>query len=129
MAEVQKKNGWTSTMRWAARLIGLVAAGLFVAFLIVSGSFVVSEAQWTSPQGLPLAVALVVAVAGVLVAWRWELVGGLMAMGGSVAIMALVCAGSGMDMFYCSFLFTLPLLLAGALYLGCCARQRVTQQS
>jgi membrane protease YdiL (CAAX protease family) len=129
MAEVQKKNGWTTTMRWAARLIGLAAAGLFVAFLAVSGSFVLSEIDWASPQGLPLALALVVAVAGVLVAWRWELVGGLMAMVGSVAIMGLVCAGSGADMLYCAFLFTLPMLLAGALYLGCCARKRVTQEA
>jgi membrane protease YdiL (CAAX protease family) len=129
MAEVQKKNGWTTTMRWAARLIGLAAAGLFVAFLVVSGSFVLSGMDWASPQGLPLVLALVVAVAGVLVAWRWELVGGLMAMVGSVAIMGLVCAGSGTDMLYCAFLFTLPLLLAGALYLGCCARQRVTQEA
>jgi membrane protease YdiL (CAAX protease family) len=129
MAEVQKKNGWTTTMRWAARLIGLAAAGLFVAFLVISGSFVLSEMDWASPQGLPLVLAVVVAVAGVLVAWRWELVGGLMAMAGSVAIMGLVCAGSGMDMLYCAFLFTLPLLLAGALYLGCCARKRVTQEA
>ena len=58
MAEVQKKNGWTTTMRWAARLIGLAAAGLFVAFLVVSGSFVLSEMDWASPQGLPLVLAL-----------------------------------------------------------------------
>ena len=31
MTEVQKnENGWTTTMRWIARLLALVATGLFV---------------------------------------------------------------------------------------------------
>jgi hypothetical protein len=41
-----------------------------------------------------------------------------------VAIIGLVCLGSGTDMFLCSLFFTLPLLLSGALYLACCWRTR-----
>ncbi len=119
----EKVNGWTTSMRWVARLIGLAAAGLFVAFLVLSGALVFPALSWTDPQGVPLLVALVVAVAGVLVAWRWELTGALMTLGGALAIVALVCAGSGTDMLFCAFLFTLPLLVAGALYLGCCWRK------
>jgi hypothetical protein len=111
-------------MRWTARLLALVAAGLFVAFIITSGASVFSTLSWASAQGLPLLIALVIAIAGVLIAWRWELVGGAMALGGAVAIIALVCAGSGGDMFTCALLFTLPLLAAGALYLACCWRKR-----
>ena len=130
MTEVQKgTNGWTKAMRWGARLIGLVAVGLFVAFIAVSGSIVFPTLSFSNPQGIPLFIALLVALAGVLLAWRWELVGGLMAIGGSAAIMLLVCAGSGTDMLYCGFLFTLPLLLAGALYLGCCARTKAVQRA
>jgi hypothetical protein len=72
-------------------------------------------------------VVLAVALAGVIVAWRWELVGGIMTVAGVAGIMALVCLGSGTDMLFCAFLFTLPLLVAGALYLGCCWRTRMAK--
>jgi hypothetical protein len=50
-----------------------------------------------------------------------------MAVAGVAAIMGLICLGSGTDMLFCAFLFTLPLLLAGALFLGCCWRTRTTR--
>jgi hypothetical protein len=126
MTKVQKTtDGWTSAIRWIARLLALASAGLFVAFIAMSGAKTVSALTWNSPQGIPLLIALVVAIVGVLIAWRWELIGGLMSIAGAIAIMALVCAGSGTDMLFCSVLFTLPLLAAGALYLGCCWRKRV----
>lgn len=71
-------------------------------------------------------LVLLVALAGVLIAWRWELVGGLLALAGALAIMGLVCAGSGTDMLFCSVLFTLPLVVAGVLYLGCSVGSRTT---
>lgn len=125
MANAEKAgNGWTSVIRWVARLLALVAVGLFVFFAVEFGAQVFPSLSW-GPQGIPLLVAVVVALAGLLVAWRWELVGGVMTVVGVAAIMALVCIGSGTDMFYCAFLFTLPLLVAGALFLGCCWRTRV----
>lgn len=121
----QAGDGWTKAMRWTARIVGLIAVALFVAFLVVSGSIVFSSLSWLSWQGLPLLLALVAAVAGVVVAWRYELVGGAMTTAGALAIIGLVCLGSGGDMFLCSLFFTLPLLVAGALSLGCCARIRL----
>lgn len=125
MTQIRKSaNGWTKAMRWVARLVGLLAVGLFVAFIIMSGPRVFPELSLTNLQGIPLLVALVVALAGALVAWQWELVGGIMTMVGAGAIIALVCLGSGTDMFLCSLFFTLPLLVAGALYLACCYRTK-----
>jgi hypothetical protein len=127
MTEVQQReNGWTTTMRWAARLLALVAIGLFVFFAVECGAKVFPSLSW-GPQGVPLLVAVVVALAGAVIAWRWELVGGIMAVAGVAAIMALVCLGSGVDMLYCALLFSLPLLMAGALYLGCCWRTRTAR--
>jgi peptidoglycan/LPS O-acetylase OafA/YrhL len=124
MTEVQKTgNGGTTAMRWVARILALIAVGLFVFFAVELGSKVFPALSW-GPQGIPLLVAVAVAMAGVLVAWRWELVGGVMTVAGVAAIMALVCLGSGTDMFFCAFLFTLPLLLAGGLFLACCWRTR-----
>ena len=122
----QKRDGSTTAMRWTARILALLAVGLFVLFAVELGSKVFPTLSW-GPQGIPLMVALVVALAGVVVAWRWELVGGIMTVAGVAAIMALVCTGSGTDMLFCAFLFTLPLLVAGALYLGCCYRTRVAK--
>jgi hypothetical protein len=122
----QKRDGSTTAMRWTARILALLAVGLFVLFAVELGSRVFPTLSW-GPQGIPLMVALAVALAGVVVAWRWELVGGIMTVAGVAGIMALVCAGSGTDMLFCAFLFTLPLLVAGALYLGCCYRTRMAK--
>jgi hypothetical protein len=111
-------------MRWTARILALIAGGLFVYAAVEFGPKILSSMSWTSAQGLPLLLGLLVALLGGLIAWRWELIGGLMAVAGAVIVMALVCIGSGLDMLYCAFLFTLPLLLAGALYLACCWRTR-----
>lgn len=129
--DLQERNGSTSMMRWTARVLALVAVGLFVYFAVDFGARVFPTLSW-GPQGIPLLVVVGIALAGVLVAWRWELVGGIMTLAGVVGIMALVCLGSGTDMLFCAFLFTLPLLVAGALYLGCCWRTKsvkVAQES
>jgi hypothetical protein len=119
----KRENGWTGVMRWVARLLALMAGGLFVYFAVEFGAKVFPTLSW-GPQGIPLMAVVLVAILGGLLAWRWELVGGLMATGGALLTMILVCAGSGMDMFLCALFFTLPLLVAGTLYLGCCWRKR-----
>jgi hypothetical protein len=117
-------KGWTGPMRWTARILALIAGGLFLYAAVEFGAKVLSGFSLSNPQGLPLLVGLLVAILGALIAWRWELVGGLMALLGAVMVMALVCIGSGLDMLYCAFLFTLPLLAAGVLYLSCSWRTR-----
>ena len=125
MTEVQDTgNGWTTTMRWIARILALIGIGLFALFVVQGGVDVLGSISWVDPQGVPLLAALLVALVGALVAWRWELVGGMLTMVGALAIIGLVCLGSGADMFLCSLFFTLPLLLSGALYLVCCWRTR-----
>ena len=127
MSKVQRTgDGSTTAMRWTARILALLAVGLFVFFAIDFGARVFPELNW-GPQGIPLLIVVGVALAGVIVAWRWELVGGIMTVAGVAGIMALVCLGSGTDMLFCAFLFTLPLLVAGALYLGCCWRTRMAE--
>ena len=127
MSKVQQTgDGSTTAMRWTARILALLAVGLFVFFAIDLGARVFPELSW-GPQGIPLLIVVGIALAGVVVAWRWELVGGIMTVAGVAGIMALVCLGSGTDMLFCAFLFTLPLLIAGALYLGCCWRTRMTE--
>lgn len=106
-------------LRWVARSIGLCVAALFVFFLIDSGARLLPALPWTEPQGMPLFLVLLAAVAGLLLAWRHEAMGGFLAVAGALLILALVFLGSGPSMLLGALFFTLPLLVAGCLYLGC----------
>jgi peptidoglycan/LPS O-acetylase OafA/YrhL len=125
MGEAQGvRDDWTTAVRWVARLLALLVVVLFVWFLVESGPRLWASLAWDRVQGVPLVVAMLVALTGVVLAWRWELWGGLVTLLGSLGIVALVVAGSGLDMIYAALLFTAPMLVAAALYLGCCARDR-----
>ena len=119
----------TSVMRWAWRLIGLVAVGLFVLFLAERGDRILSELSWSDPQGVPLLVAMMVAVAGLLVGWILEIAGGLMTLGGAIAIPVLVYLGSGPTLLLAALILSLPLFVCGGLCLGCCWRTRRASMS
>ena len=122
---VQKMgDSWEKTMRWSGRVVALLTMGLFLLFFFQSGAKVFPSLTWRRPQEWPMVVALVVALVGVVVAWRWELAGGVVALVGAVAIVILVILGSGLDMVLPAIVFVSPLVLAGLLYLGCSARCR-----
>jgi hypothetical protein len=119
-------------MRWASRIIGLIAVALFLLFLTETGALILPELTWSSPQGIPLLLAMIVAVAGVLLGWILELVGGLMTVVGAIAIPILVFLGSGPSLLLAALILSLPLLTCGGLCLGCCWRTRrasVSQRS
>lgn len=111
-------------MRWAGRIVGLIAVGLFLLFLTETGARILPELSWGNPQGIPLLLAMTVAVAGVLVTWALELIGGLMTLIGAVAIPILVYLGSGLSLLLAALILSLPLLICGGLCLGCCWRTR-----
>ena len=117
-----KADRWTLLLRWTARVLAVIAAGLFVLFAVESGGRLLADLSWDRPQGWPLLLVLLAALAGVLVAWRWELAGGALAVAGAMAVVGLVVWGSGMDMIIGAVLFAAPVAMAGVLYLICCAR-------
>jgi hypothetical protein len=111
-------------MRWAGRIIGLIAVGLFLLFFVETGARILPELTWSNPQGIPLLLAMIVAVAGVLVGWILELIGGLMTLIGAVAIPVLVLLGSGPTLLLAALILSMPLFVCGGLCLGCCWRTR-----
>ena len=126
MTNVQRSgDDLTKGMRWVARVVGLLASGLFVLFLFCAGFEICPSLSWTSLQGMPLFIVLTMAAVGVLIAWRWEMVGGAMAVVGAVALSALVYFGSGRDVFSTALMISLPFFVAGALFLACCWRKRI----
>lgn len=122
-------DGLTQAMRWSARVIGLLASGLFGQFMIRSGVRTLPALSWTSPREMPLFLAMVVSVAGILIAWRWETAGGTMTVGGAVAILVLSYVGAGPALVFAAVMLTLPLFVAGVLCLACCWRIRIAARS
>ena len=108
-------------MRWVARLLSLVAVIPFAVFLVDAVGGLSPALTWDSPQGMPLLVVMALGSVGVIVAWRWERLGGLLAAISGVVIIALVAAGSGLASFVPALLASAPFVVAGLLYLGCCA--------
>jgi hypothetical protein len=124
MTNVQENGFYTKVMRWIARIVGLLASGLFVYFVICAGLGICSNLSWSSPRGMPLFVVMALSAVGALIAWRWEMVGGTMAALGAVAVSALVFFGSGRAMFTTALMISLPFFIAGVLFLICCWRTR-----
>lgn len=117
----------TVVARWIARLLGLVASGPFVLFLVFLGATVCPRLSWSNPQGMPLFCVLTAATVGVLVAWRWEMIGGAIAVVSAVAISGLVYFGSARAVFPAAVMASVPYFVAGVLFLACCWRTRRTQ--
>ena len=119
MTDREIGHGLVTGTRWIARSVGLFASALFVLFIVESGAKVLSTLSWSNLRGMPLFLALTVAIAGIIVAWRREAIGGVMSLVGGLMMLALVYLASGSGMTFPAFLLALPLLFAGALYLAC----------
>ena len=124
----QAGDDLTYVMRGIARALGLWASTPFVLFLIYSCARVCPKLSWSSPQGMPLLIVFVMAMVGVLIAWRWERIGGAIAVVCAIAINALVCLGSGRALFYAALMISVPYFATGVLFLACYWRTGQKQQ-
>jgi hypothetical protein len=75
-------------LRWTARLVGLLFIGIFLTFFI---------ADWVTKGGfpverdrIPMTIALFMSFVGLLIAWKWDGVGGILAL---VSILAFAALG------------------------------------
>jgi acyl-[acyl-carrier-protein]-phospholipid O-acyltransferase/long-chain-fatty-acid--[acyl-carrier-protein] ligase len=79
-------------LRWTARLLGLVSLGILLTFMIGEGFNPLRFA----PRGWALCLCFPIGLmAGLLLAWRWELAGGLVAVLGTLGFYGLHFAFSG----------------------------------
>jgi hypothetical protein len=117
MTAKQIASGLRTTMRGSARLMGLFSIGLYLLFIVESGLRIVPMLSWSEFRGMPLFLALTVAVLGLIIAWGWETLGGFLALAGGASILALAYAASGPGMTFTAALLALPLLAAGLLHL------------
>ena len=117
----------TVVARWIARVLGLLASVPFVLFLVFLGATICPRLSWSNPRGMPLLCVLSVAAVGVLIAWRWEMIGGAIAVISAVAISGLVYFGSARAVFPAALMASVPYFVAGVLFLACCWRTRRSQ--
>lgn len=123
----QTGDDWTYVLRGFTRAVGLWASTPFVLYLIHSGARVLPKLSWSSPRGMPLFIVLAMATVGILIAWRWEMIGGAIAVLCAIAISALVYLGSGRGVILAALMISVPFFVAGVLFLACCWRTRQTQ--
>ncbi len=110
---------FTATLRWFARLVGLLAIVPVVLFILhLSGT--IPQLPWGQPHGMPLFIALLTATVSVLLAWRWEMVCGMVAAASALVIGVLAYLGSGAEILPTALLASVPFLIAGLLFMACC---------
>ena len=91
-----KRNAYkwlVTTVRWAARLSSIVMAALI---LIVSFGHIQSGEGLPNPFTEPLAVTLetvgfLVCLAGLIIAWRWARLGGMLILAGMLTFHVVEC--------------------------------------
>jgi hypothetical protein len=103
--------------RWVARILGLLASGPFLLFLIFLGATVCPRLSWSNPREMPLFCFLAAASIGVLIAWRWQVVGGIIVVVSAIAIHGLMYLASGQVAPAPVLLLSVPYLIAGILFL------------
>ena len=111
-------------VRWIARVLAILVSGPFIYFLFFRSGAVLPELGWTVPNEMPLFVAWLAVIIGILISWRWEMVGGLLIAAGAVAIGVLGYLGCGPGELPTCTLIAGPYLLTGLLLLSCCWGRR-----
>ena len=113
-------DGTTKGMRWTARIIGMLNGLVWLSQVpgIMDHSVI--------PLPIPLQVALLVTpILGVIVAWRWEQIGGAILVVCALLFWSLPpIAESRMPMPSTGDLILLPGLLGGILFLICRSRTK-----
>ncbi len=80
-----------NVVRWTARILALLLVGVFLVFMVGQGF------NPLALKGAEIAqsAVLLVALAGMLLLWRWELPGGTMVVAGMAAFYAINFAAAG----------------------------------
>jgi hypothetical protein len=118
------KRFMIGTVRWGARVLALLVSGPFLYFLLFRSDEVVPTLSWRAPNQMPLLLAWMAVVVGIVISWRWEMIGGLLTAGSAILIGIFGYLGCGTGELLTCFLVTGPYLLSGLLLLGCCWGRR-----
>jgi len=108
------------TVRWGARILALLVSGPFIYFLLFRSGEVVPALSWSDVNQLPLFVAWLAVIVGILMSWRWEMAGGLLTAASAILVGVFGYLGCGSSELLTCAVVAVPYFLSGLLLLGCC---------
>ncbi|MBL7166154.1 MAG: hypothetical protein ISS55_06700 [Dehalococcoidales bacterium] len=114
-----KRHRLAKRMKWAARIIGLVMAGLFLVVLIgeAAGEFLDEGKETIETAGILLGVLLGLALLGTIVSWWRERLASMLLAAASVGLGIHIAVYAGRNHFFAWLMVGLPYLVAGILFL------------
>lgn len=117
-------NFRTKEMRYLARSIGILA--LLTGFIYLRVIGMEALVSWQTNEKVTAVVfmlgLLLVAMAGLVCGWRWELVGGLIAVISAIGIGVLAFFSFTDYRLFSALAYSSPFFIAGALMLTCWKR-------
>ena len=104
-------------LRVFARTVGLLALLTAVLYLraMLSGGFLYRGSSETIPVTTILFVLMLVATAGLVLTLKWECLGGVVAVLGSLAVASIVYGTFAENRLLATFVYSSPFLVAGLL--------------
>ena len=124
----ETKRFLIGTVRWIARLLALLVSGPFIYFIIFRSGQVVPDLSWRAANEMPLFLAWLAVIVGILLSWRWQMIGGLVTAMSAIAIGVLAHAGCGAKELTTCLVVSVPYFLSGLLLIGCCwGTERLTR--
>jgi len=104
-------------IRWAARVSGLLVVGVFLLILFLA----FTNEDGIQAQAVAKVILLMIAIAGVGIAWRWERVGGGLLVASAVALGLSICQSypifGPVGLLLVVLIYTPLPLMAGVLFL------------
>ena len=127
MAEESRSGDWvTKALRYAARIIGTVVAGLWV---MVGSMHLIGEREPWTVDGAIMTGLIVASAVSVYVAWRRERLGGLLVLACGVGHSVFALIASTRNQGLAVMLAGGPLLIAGILFLASWWRQQTKERA
>lgn len=126
MMNVPEADGRNYELRLITKWIGFLAllTGLLYLRVVVTETLAaIRSDEWSLVDLLP-AVLLFVATLGLLLAWRWEGLGGLLAFVAGIALALVDYLVYGSEQWVAVLLYASPFVVAGGLCLVCWWRRR-----
>lgn len=116
----KKQYNLVRGMKLAGPIIGLVAAGFFFAFLAGEAISDVIAKGWAAitAEGILLGILIIIALAGGILSWWRERLGGILLVLASIGLGIHIGACAGRNHFLAWLIIGLPFLVAGGLLLS-----------
>ncbi len=106
-------------LRYFARVVGILAllTGILYMRNVLTGSFMASSFESATINPTTLFTLILIATLGLLIAWRWEQIGGFIATVTAIAVGIIIYTTFTEGRLLAAFVFSSPFAIGGILYL------------